>query len=226
VSATAILAAAGSGERLGAEAPKAFVDLAGQAMVEWSLEALDAAESIGEVLVTVPAGEEGRLERTGLTAVTGGSSRSVSVRNALACAEGEIVVVHDAARPLVTAELFDAVVAALESDPCAAGVVAATPVTDTTKEVLRDREVNRTLDRSSLWSVQTPQAFRTEVLREALASTELLAQASDDAMLVEQNGGRVIVHEAPPENLKVTRPLDLRIAELLLVERGRAQRLG
>jgi 2-C-methyl-D-erythritol 4-phosphate cytidylyltransferase len=99
-------------------------------------------------------------------------------------------------------------------------VVAATPVTDTTKEVLRDREVSRTLDRSSLWSVQTPQAFRTGALRDALAATELLAQASDDAMLVERDGGRVLVHEAPPENLKVTTPLDLRLAEALLGERA------
>ena len=87
-------------------------------------------------------------------------------------------------------------------------------MTDTTKEVLpASRQVHRTLDRSSLWSVQTPQGFRTEALRAALASTELLAQASDDAMLVERNGGRVLVHEAPPENLKVTTPLDLRDGE-------------
>ncbi len=98
-------------------------------------------------------------------------------------------------------------------------MVAATPVTDTTKEVLRDREVSRTLDRSSLWSVQTPQAFRTEALRAALARRSCWRQASDDAMLVERNGGRVLVHEAPPENLKVTTPLDLRVAELLLAER-------
>ncbi len=140
--------------------------------------------------------------------------------NALALVEDEIVVVHDAARPLATAALFDEVVAVLSADAEAAGVVAATPVTDTTKEVLRGCEVHRTLDRSSLWSVQTPQAFRTEALRDALGSTELLAQASDDAMLVERSGGRVLVHEAPPENFKVTAPLDLRIAEQLLRERG------
>jgi 2-C-methyl-D-erythritol 4-phosphate cytidylyltransferase len=89
-------------------------------------------------------------------------------------------------------------------------------VTDTIKEVARGHEVARTLDRSSLWAAQTPQAFRTESLRRALDSTELLAQATDDAMLLERIGGRVILHEAPPRNIKVTTPVDLHIAELLV----------
>jgi 2-C-methyl-D-erythritol 4-phosphate cytidylyltransferase len=215
VKATAILAAAGSGERLGADVPKAFVELAGRPMLEWSLDALSAAESVGDVLVTVPAGDERPLPE-GVTGVEGGPSRSESVANALERVDTEMVVVHDAARPLATPALFDEVIRVLAEDGEVAGVVAATPVTDTTKEVLRGREVHRTLDRSSLWSVQTPQAFRTEPLREALGSTELLAQASDDAMLVERAGGRVLVHPAPPENIKVTTPLDLRVAQLLL----------
>jgi 2-C-methyl-D-erythritol 4-phosphate cytidylyltransferase len=220
VSATAILAAAGSGERLGADAPKAFVELAGRPMLEWSLAAIDAARSVEEVIVTMPPGHEGRFEWPGAREVAGGPSRSESVANAMAHVRTELVLVHDAARPLAPAELFDAIVAELEADPEAAGVIAATPVVDTTKEVLRDREVHRTLDRSSLWSIQTPQGFRTEALRAALDSTELLALASDDAMLVERMGGRVLVHEASPENLKVTTPLDLRVATELL--RGRS----
>jgi 2-C-methyl-D-erythritol 4-phosphate cytidylyltransferase len=218
VSATAILAAAGSGERLGADVPKAFVELAGRPMLEWSLAALDAAESVGEVLVTVPPSGSGSdpEPEEGVAFVAGGPSRSESVANALARVETDLVLVHDAARPLATAALFDAVVADLEADPDVDGVVAATPATDTTKEVLVGREVSRTLDRSTLWSVQTPQGFRTESLRAALAATDLLAQASDDAMLVERNGGRVLVHEAPAENFKVTNPTDLRIASELL----------
>jgi len=223
VSATAILAAAGSGERLGADVPKAFVVLAGRPLLEWSLDALTAAESIDKILVTTPKGSDPLTVSSytdAVEAVEGGPSRSESVRNALARVETEVVVVHDAARPLATADLFDAAVATLEADPDAAGAVAATPVTDTVKEVLVDREVSRTLDRSALWTVQTPQVFRTAALRAALAADELLAGASDDAMLVERNGGRVLVHEASPENLKVTTPLDLRIAEQLLGERG------
>ena len=171
---------------------------------------------VGEILVTMPPGHEGRLEWPGAREVPGGPSRSESVANAIEHVDTELVLVHDAARPLATPELFDAVVAELEADPDADAVIAATRVTDTTKEVLSGREVHRTLDRSSLWSVQTPQGFRTESLRAALASTELLAQASDDAMLVERNGGRVLVHESSPENLKVTNPTDLKIAEGLL----------
>jgi 2-C-methyl-D-erythritol 4-phosphate cytidylyltransferase len=221
--ATAILAAAGSGERLGSEEPKAFVHLAGRPMVGWSLAALSAASAVDRVLVAVP---EGYTEHPALTAadpVPGGASRSESVANALARVESDLVVVHDAARPLASPELFDETLATLSEDSELAGVVAATRVADTTKEVLRGNEVHRTLDRSSLWAAQTPQAFRTEALRGALESTQLLAQASDDAMLVERNGGRVLVHEAPAENFKVTTDLDLRLAEHLLEARGRAR---
>jgi 2-C-methyl-D-erythritol 4-phosphate cytidylyltransferase len=222
VTATAILAAAGSGERLGADVPKAFVDLAGRPMLEWSLSALRAAAAVGEILVTTPNGTTGTVPSVpGATPVEGGPSRSESVRNALARVATELVVVHDAARPLAAPDLFDAVLATLERDSGAAGVVAATPVTDTTKEAGEDHVVERTLERSRLWAVQTPQAFRTDALREALDSPDL-ANASDDAMLVERAGGRVLVHPSPPENLKVTTPLDLRVAELLLAERPSA----
>jgi len=151
--------------------------------------------------------------------VAGAESRSESVAAALAGVEAEVVVVHDAARPLVTPGLVDAVIEALLEDEEAGAVVAASPVTDTIKQVTRGMEVDSTLDRSSLWAAQTPQAFRADALREALESTELLAQASDDAMLVERLGGRVLLHEAPAQNVKVTTPLDLRVAELLLAER-------
>ena len=218
--ATAILAAAGSGERLGASEPKAFAELAGRPMVAWSLAALEAAGAVDRVLVTVPDGYGDHPALAGAEAVPGGPSRSQSVANALERVEGELVVVHDAARPLAAPELFDETLATLAGDAELAGIVAATPVTDTTKEVLRGREVHRTLDRWSLWAAQTPQAFRTEALRAALGSTEVLGQASDDAMLVERHGGRVLVHEAPPENFKVTTELDLRLAEHLLSTRG------
>jgi 2-C-methyl-D-erythritol 4-phosphate cytidylyltransferase len=219
VKATAILAAAGSGERLGAGEPKAFVELAGRPMVEWSLAALAAARAVDRVVAAVPDGHEGRIAREGVEVVAGGPSRSESVARALERVGSEIVVVHDAARPLATSELFDGVVDALAADERLAGVVAATPATDTTKEVLRGNEVLRTVDRSSLWAAQTPQAFRADALRRAFASTNLLAQASDDAMLVERGGGIVHVHRAPPENLKVTTPYELRVAEMLLSDR-------
>ena len=217
--AAAIVAAAGSGERLGAGGPKALVELAGKPMLDWSLEALRASARVGDVVVAVPAGHVDELAGGDHAVVAGGDTRSESVAAALESVDADLIVVHDAARPLVTAELFDAVIEDLLGDPEAGAVVAASPVTDTIKQVARGMEVDRTLDRSSLWAAQTPQAFRAEALRGAIAGTELLSQATDDAMLVERIGGRVLLHEAPVENVKVTTPLDLRIAELLLAER-------
>jgi 2-C-methyl-D-erythritol 4-phosphate cytidylyltransferase len=169
--------------------------------------------------VAVPPGTEAEARRDGVEVVPGGETRSESVAAALAAVSADVVVVHDAARPLATAELVDAVITALLGDEDCGAVVAAAPVTDTIKQVARGMEVDRTLDRSSLWAAQTPQAFRAEALREALASTALLAQATDDAMLVERMGGRVLLHEAPAENIKVTTPLDLLVAEMLLAQR-------
>ncbi len=179
------------------------------------MEALRAAESIGSIVVAVPAGHEAGSAGDDVHTVEGGSSRTESVQAALALVETEAVVVHDAARPLAQPELFDAVLETLRSESCDA-VVAAAPVTDTIKEVARGHEVDRTLDRSSLWAAQTPQAFRTQALREALDSTAVLSQATDEAMLVERMGGRVLLYPAPANNIKVTTPTDLRIAALLL----------
>jgi 2-C-methyl-D-erythritol 4-phosphate cytidylyltransferase len=226
--AVALLVAAGSGERLGADRPKAFVVLAGRPMLQWSLDALRAA-GIADVVVAAPpgtvlagggiavAGEEVALG-DGVLAVAGGITRSESVRAALAAAPAaDAVVVHDAARPLVTPEHFTAALAALADADCA---TAAAPVTDTVKDAGPDRLVTATLDRSRLWAIQTPQAFRRPALERALgAGEEVLAQATDDAWLVERTGGAVRVVESTPANLKVTTPFDLRIAEYLLADR-------
>jgi 2-C-methyl-D-erythritol 4-phosphate cytidylyltransferase len=217
---TAIIAAAGSGERLGAGGPKALVPLAGRPLIEWSIEAARSARSVGPIVVAAPPGHEEELAGQDLAVVTGGETRSESVAAAMARVETDLVAVHDAARPLVTGELFDALADLLAGDPDLGAVVTAAAVTDTIKQVARGMEVDRTLDRSSLWAAQTPQVFRAGVLREALASTALLSQATDDAMLVERIGGKVLLHDARGENLKVTTPLDLRVAELLLAARG------
>jgi 2-C-methyl-D-erythritol 4-phosphate cytidylyltransferase len=151
--------------------------------------------------------------------VAGGEHRSESVANALELCGEEIVVVHDAARPLVTPALINAVIERLTLDDEAAGAIAAAPVTDTIKRTDGDR-VEETLDRAGLWAVQTPQAFRAGALREALSDPDSLPEATDDAMLVERRGGRVLIHPAPTGNIKVTTPIDLRVAELILRERG------
>jgi 2-C-methyl-D-erythritol 4-phosphate cytidylyltransferase len=171
-------------------------------------------------VVAVPEGYE--QDADGHERVVGGGSRSESVRNALAAVpEAEIAVVHDAARPLLTAELVERCVAAIHA-PGVTGSVAAAPVTDTIKEADGSGRVLRTLDRGALWAIQTPQVFWAEPLREALAAdSATLAAATDDAGLVEAAGGTVAIVEASRENLKVTTPLDLQVAQLLLTARGR-----
>jgi 2-C-methyl-D-erythritol 4-phosphate cytidylyltransferase len=214
-----VIAAAGSGQRLGAGGPKAFVEVAGRLLLDWSLDAFRAATTIGEIVVAAPPGREQEIANLGVEAIAGGDHRSESVAKALGLASGEIVVVHDAARPLVTAGLIDAVVEELAAEADAAAVIAASQLTDTIKEASDSGQVERTLDRSGLWAVQTPQAFRADALRDALSDPDSLPDATDDAMLVERRGGRVLIHASSPDNLKVTTPFDLRVAELLLRER-------
>jgi 2-C-methyl-D-erythritol 4-phosphate cytidylyltransferase len=214
-----VIAAAGSGQRLGAGGPKAFVELAGRPMIEWSLEAFRAAASIEEIVVAVPPGTQQTVSDQGVVAVTGGEHRSETVAKALELTHSEIVVVHDAARPLVTPGLIDAVVEELAAEDDAAAVIAAAQVTDTIKQASDGGQVERTLDRSGLWAVQTPQAFRADALRVALSDPDSYVDATDDAMLVEQRGGRVLIHSSSADNIKVTSPFDLRVAELLLRER-------
>jgi 2-C-methyl-D-erythritol 4-phosphate cytidylyltransferase len=214
--AVAILVAAGRGERLGFDEPKALVRCAGRPLMAWSLEALHAAGL--EVVVALP---DGVPVPAGVRGVAGGAERSHSVRNALAVIspDADVVLVHDAARPLLTPELVASCLGALGDGVDAA--IAAAPLTDTIKEADGDADaprVVRTLDRSRLWAVQTPQVFRRGVLEQALAQDDaVLAAATDDAALVEAAGGTVRLVAAPRWNLKVTVPEDLALAELLLL---------
>jgi 2-C-methyl-D-erythritol 4-phosphate cytidylyltransferase len=212
--AVALVVAAGRGERLGTSVPKAFVMLAGRPMIEWSIAALREVVAIEQIVVALPPGVEAP---DGTVGVAGGAERSHSVRAALAAAlEGADVVVHDAARPLLSARVVQSCLDALGDADAA---IAAAPVTDTIKQC-SDGRVERTLDRSRLWAVQTPQAFRRDALERALAQEDaIVGAATDDAALVEALGGTVAVVPAPAENLKVTTALDLRVAELLLQER-------
>jgi 2-C-methyl-D-erythritol 4-phosphate cytidylyltransferase len=219
--AVALIVAAGRGERLGIGRSKALVTLSGRPMLEWSVAALRAVAAVTEIVVALP---QDALDAApdGVAAVAGGTVRSESVRAALrAAGRGDPVIVHDAARPLASPSLFERALAELEQSGADA-VIAAAPVSDTIKEVGGDGStVARTLDRGRLWAVQTPQVFRRAVLELALgdASDELLAQATDDAWLVEQAGGIVRVVESSATNIKVTTPTDLHVAELLLSER-------
>ena len=200
-------------------------------MVEWSIDAIRACDSVRSIVVAAPPGHVGDLSGHDLAVVPGGATRAQSVANALEAVGTECVAIHDAARPLLTPALVESLVADLAANPQAAGVIAAAPVTDTVKRASicsfpsdsnenEQLKIERTEDRSQLWGAQTPQVFRTEALREALAAAERPEEATDEAMLVEWNGGTVLIHPVETENLKVTTPLDLRVAELLLQSRS------
>ena len=195
-----MVVAGGAGTRFGAA--KQFSDLGGRPLAAWSLET--ARRVCHGVVLVVPAGStEGPWDADRV--VTGGATRSQSVRAGLAAVPGtaEIIAVHDAARPLARAALWKAVLDAIVAG--ADGAIPAMRITDTVKEVGVDGHLV-TLDRSRLVTVQTPQAFRAEVLRRAhLAGTD----ATDDASLVEAAGGRVVLVDGPADNLKVTSPPDL-----------------
>ncbi len=205
-------------------------------MVEWSIAACRAADSIRSIVVACPPGHVHDLAGHDLGVVDGGATRAQSVSNALRVVGTELVAIHDAARPLVTAELIENVIATLLDDSEADGAIAATPMTDTVKKASTDTQrlfsssgmekgrlvVEATLDRERLWSAQTPQVFRVEALQRAAldADPERAAAATDEAMLLEAAGGTVLIHPAPVGNLKVTTPLDLKLAEFLLAQRS------
>jgi 2-C-methyl-D-erythritol 4-phosphate cytidylyltransferase len=217
VSVVGIIAAGGSGERLGADRPKAFVVVGRRPMVEWSVEALQ--DACDRVIVAAPPEQLAAGSWRLAELVSGGESRSASVREGvLAAPEASVYVVHDAARPLVTTELVRRCIDAL--GPGVDGAIAAARMTDTVKEAGSDGRVLHTIDRSRLWRIQTPQVFRAEVLRQAVdRDPAALAAATDDASLVEEIGGTVHVVAAPPQNLKVTSESDLRVAAALLADR-------
>lgn len=201
----AIVLAAGGGTRFGAA--KQFEELGGRRLVDWSMEAARASCD-GTVLVLPPG-----LEEAG--AVTGGATRSASVRAGLAAvpAGAEIVVVQDAARPFSTIELWQGVVAAVRAGADAA--IPVVPLTDTVKRV-DGTTVAETLDRSVLVGVQTPQAFRAGALRDAHSRE---GEATDDAALVEAIGGKVVTVVGDQRNFKVTTVDDLVIARALITTR-------
>jgi len=236
--ALALILAAGSGERLGADRPKALVELAGRSLLQWSVDLMLAVDGVELVVVALPPGVSAPADTIG---AVGGAVRSESVALALQAAGSgdpeDLVVVHDAARPLASPELVRRSLAALAGADGAYldAAIAAAPVADTIKRVERfpgaghandaDQETSggvasiviETLERSALWAVQTPQVFRRGVLERALdVPEEVLAQATDDAWLVERLGGRVAIVPSGGENLKITTPLDLALAELLV----------
>lgn len=210
----AVVVAAGAGRRYGGL--KQFTSLAGRPVLQWSV---DAARSVAdEVVLVLPAAHVGDVGRHAgcRHVVAGGATRAASVRAGLAVVpdEAQIVVVHDAARPLASPDLFALVVDAVRSG--AAGAVPGIPVSDTLKRVDQGR-ILATVERAELVAVQTPQAFRGAALRRAHAS---LAEATDDAALLELLGEEVVVVPGEPRNLKLTDAHDLERLEAWAAEAG------
>lgn len=220
--AVALVPAAGRGLRLGPGAPKALRELAGEALLVHAVRALLSAESIGQVVVAAPPEELATVRELlpGATVVAGGGTRVASVGLALAAADAAyaVVLVHDAARPLVPASLVDAVTAAVLAG--ADAVVPALPVTDTIKRVDTDGRVVATVERHDLVAVQTPQGFRRAVLEQAHATAR--SGVTDDAGLVEALGVVVSTILGHADAMKITRPEDLVFAEAILAARHSA----
>lgn len=214
----ALIPAGGIGVRLGHRTPKQFLALGGGSILGTTVRHFARHPAIGAVVVAAPAAHLERarravrdLDRGGITVVAGGSTRQESVWLALqaAPAEAAIVVVHDAVRPFITRGLIDAVVAAARDGGAA---ICALPIAETVKRV-RDGRVETTVDRTDLWTVQTPQAFRIDLLREAHEKARRDGVVgTDDAALVERLGHPVAVVRGLEDNVKITTPADLRRA--------------
>ncbi|MCC5951790.1 MAG: 2-C-methyl-D-erythritol 4-phosphate cytidylyltransferase [Acidimicrobiia bacterium] len=205
-----IVVAGGSGRRFGTARPKQYLELSGHRVLDWSLA---AARSVSDgVVLVVPPERVADTEDAADAVVAGGSTRAASVRAGLAAVPSGtgIIVVHDAARPLAPPALFTSVVDAVRAG--ADGAVPGLPVSDTIKRVERGRVIE-TLERRELVAVQTPQAFRGDVLRRAHSEG---GDATDDAALVELAGGSVVVVLGDPANTKVTHPGDLEALETML----------
>ena len=221
---SAILVAAGKGTRMGAGVDKLFLEVAGRPVVAHTWQRFDDAKCIGEIILVVRKGMQKTFSKLAekyhfqkpFHVVAGGEERQDSVWNGLKAlsAASEIVAIQDAARPCTTGELIAATVKAAEESGAA---VAAQPVTDTIKESADGRFIQRTLDRSRLWSVQTPQTFRVEVIRRAL--TEVRRRGlifTDDTAACELIGQPVRLVSSVAPNPKVTVPGDLPLVETLL----------
>jgi 2-C-methyl-D-erythritol 4-phosphate cytidylyltransferase len=220
---TAIIAAAGSGTRFGAEKPKQFVEILGQPLIIYTLQQFESCPAIDEIVLVLPAGEiesfgqiapKYNLKKLAQT-VSGGKTRAASVLNGLNAVvekSAEIVTVHDGARPLVATEEITKTVAKAKETGAACLVAA---VTDTIKEVA-DGKIVQTIDRAKLRRALTPQCFRYEILKRAFAQNETDEIVTDECFLVEKLGVEVSIVEGNARNIKITAPEDIPIVENFL----------
>lgn len=231
---TVVFPAAGRGKRMQAGMNKAFMDLAGLPILVRTLLKFSACEAVDKLVVVVAEAEVAFVQRIlqlvpGLKpwqVTVGGSERQYSVLNGIRCAgtEAEIILVHDAARPLISEETILAVIEAAKEH---GGAIAAVPAKNTIKLCNDQHQVVETPDRSKLWEVQTPQGFQREILLRANAQAEQdNFLGTDDASLVERLGEPVYIVESDYRNIKITTPEDILIAEAFLAEDSVAEAMG
>jgi len=227
---SAIIVAAGKGTRMGPDIDKLFLELNGSPVVAHTWRTFDQTSPLDELVIVVRDGLQGAFMELANTCefakpfrlVTGGQERQDSVWNGLQAlsAESELVVIQDAARPCTTSELITATITAARETGAA---VAAQPVTDTVKESADGQLISRTLDRSRLWAVQTPQTFRTDIIRRALAEVRKQnLRVTDDTAACELIGQPVRLVVGAEPNPKITRPEDVAYIEVLLRRRAAA----
>lgn len=210
-----IVAAGGSGKRMGRL--KQFLPLAGKAVVEWTVEVFRKIKHVEQIVLTVSGEDLERAKNLGVTVVEGGKQRTDSVRNGLKAVtpDTDIVIIHDGARPLITSDIIDKAIS--EAKECGA-VVVGVPAKDTIKKVDSKRLiVESSLARDELWQAQTPQVFKYEIITRAYAKKKT---ATDDAKLVEELGIKVKMVMGSYENIKITTPEDLIVAEAILRSRN------
>lgn len=218
--AAVVVPAGGAGRRMG-DVRKQYLELAEEPLLLRAIRPFLDHPHIDWIIVALPAEDMAApplFLPEGVTVVAGGAERGDSVRLGLEAVSeaADIVLIHDAARPLLPRAVVDRTMAAAAKG---VGAVAAIPVTDTLKRVAPDGTVEATMERAGLWRAQTPQAFPRGMIMDAYArAARDGVAATDDAALVERYGGRVVVVEGSPRNLKVTTPEDLRVARLLLAD--------
>ena len=225
--ASAIIVAGGSGTRFDSKLPKQFIDLCGKSILQHSLELFEQIQCIHETLLVLPQKYIGQhlnyIQPANLTklkpAIAGGERRQDSVYNALCnvSPNSEIVLIHDAVRPLASIELINKVIECANSAP---GAILAAPVHDTLKKTTGEKIISQTLDRSEIWHAQTPQAFNLELLNKAYQKIiQQQIEITDEAQAMEHSAHKITIIESTKENLKITTQLDLKIAQMILKNR-------
>ncbi len=228
---SAIIPAAGSGTRIGGSIKKQFLKLQGKEVLNWTIEALLELYTFVEIIIVVPQNEMDEVFEkvtnwfpleNNIKVVCGGATRQASVYNGLSHLEKEVdlVLIHDGVRPFIPKQLTLKAISDLSLSMTLEGLIAGMKVTDTLKKVDVDLSIAETVDRETIWAVQTPQIFKFQTLLDAhkfALQTQL--SATDDAMLLELAGKKIGIFEGSADNIKITKPFDVKLAEWMIASK-------